>query len=97
MLHLEGRNPAKFRFSDGLSETIVVLSPDDDSETLSAKLQRVLELEASQGLPIRQPGAALTAAKDEFDPLIDIAAAEAAMQAQPVGWGAQPVEELPEA
>jgi hypothetical protein len=45
MLHLEGRNPAKFRFSDGLSETVVVLQPDDDSETLAAKLQRVLELE----------------------------------------------------
>jgi hypothetical protein len=97
MLHLEGRNPAKFRFSDGLSETVVVLQPDDDSETLAAKLQRVLELEASQGLPIRQPGAAPSAAKAEFDPLIDVAAAEAAMQAQPVGWGSQSVEELPEA
>lgn len=97
MLHLEGRNPAKFRFSDGLSETVVVLQPDDDSETLAAKLQRVLDLEASQGLPVRQPGAALTGVKDEFDPLIDVAAAEAAVMTRPVGWEEYDVEDLPEA
>jgi hypothetical protein len=97
MLHLEGRNPAKFRFSDGLSETVVVLQPDDDSETLAAKLQRVLELENVQRLPYRQPGAALMAAKEEFDPLIDIAAAEAAVTARPVGWEQYDVEDLPEA
>lgn len=96
-LKLTGRNPAKFEFDDGVSQTLVVLQPDDDSETLAAKLQRVLDLEDAQGLPVRRPGAALAAAKEEFDrqPLFDAAGAEAALAAN--GWADADTDNLPEA
>jgi hypothetical protein len=62
MLSLLSKNPVKFVVSDQLAETAVVLSPDDDEETLVSKLQRVIELAGGQLLPVRQPGAALQAA-----------------------------------
>lgn len=98
-LKLTGRNPARFEFDDGVSQTIVVIQPDDSPDVVRAKLQRVLELENATiwTLPYRQPGAALSAAKEEFEPLLDVAAAEAAVKAQPVGWESFDVEELPEA
>lgn len=46
MLSLVSKNPVKFRWADDLAETAVVLSPDDDQETLVSKLQRLLELAA---------------------------------------------------
>lgn len=95
-LKLTGRNPARFEFDDGVSQTTVIIQPDDQPDAVRAKLQRVLELENAQRLPYRQPGAALAAAKEEFEPLIDIAAAEAAVTAQPVGWESYDVEDLPE-
>jgi hypothetical protein len=100
-LKLTGRNPARFEFDDGVSQTIVVIQPDDQPDAVRAKLQRVLDLEDAQELParlpVRQPGAVLAAAKEEFEPLLDVAAAEAAVKAQPVGWESFDVEELPEA
>jgi len=96
-LKLTGRNPARFEFDDGVSQTVVIIQPSDKPDAVRAKLQRVLELENAQGLPYRQPGAALSAAKEEFEPLLDVAAAEAAVKAQPVGWESFDVEELPEA
>lgn len=96
-LKTSNKNPIRFIFSDLISETTVTISPDDDSGEIAAKLQRVLELENAQRLPYRQPGAALTAAKEEFEPLLDVAAAEAAVKAQPVGWESFDVEDLPEA
>lgn len=98
-LKLAGRNPAKFEFDDGVSQTVVTIQPDDEPDAVRAKLQRVLELEGATiwTLPVRQPGAALMAAKEEFGPLIDTAAAEAAVMAQPVGWEQYDIEELPEA
>lgn len=46
MLQLISKTPVKFRWEDDLAETVVVIQPDDDSEVIMAKLQRVLELEA---------------------------------------------------
>lgn len=98
-LKLAGRNPARFEFDDGVSQTTVIIQPDDPPDVVRAKLQRVLELENATiwTLPVRQPGAALTAAKEEFEPLLDTAALEAAVTAQPMGWGATDIEDLPEA
>lgn len=84
MLTLAGKTPAKFTWSDSLSETAVTLSPEDDSETLRDKLQRILDLEEGQGLPRRQAGAAFRAVQAEFPPLIDAQAAEAAVRS--MGW-----------
>lgn len=97
MLHILTKNPVKFQWTDALSETAVVLSPDDDSDTIAAKLRRILDLEAGGGLPVRQPGAALAAAKEDFGPLFDAAAAEQQLMArQKTGWEALAVEDLPE-
>lgn len=100
MLILRSKTPVKFEFTDGLSETTVSLQPDDDTETVRAKLQRVLDLEAGQGLPTRQPGAALQAAQAEFPPLYDAQAAEAALAAKgAMGWDETEldIDTLPEA
>lgn len=98
MLQLTSKTPVKFLWSDSLSETAVILSPDDDSETLRDKLQRVLEL-TGEVLPTRQPGAALTAAQAEFPPLFPAAEAEAAVLAQQaLGWSEDmDLDALPEA
>jgi len=54
-LELAGRNPAKFTYKDGVSETTVTIQPDDDPDTVRAKLQRVLELEGTPaGLTVQQ-------------------------------------------
>lgn len=98
MLTLTSKTPVKFLWSDALSETAVVLSPDDDDMTLRDKLQRVLELSGDR-LPVRQPGAALAAAQVEFPPLWDAEAAEAAL-AKKTGWEGLAdidIEDLPEA
>lgn len=84
MLTLKNKTPVRFEWTDDLSETAVILSPDDDSETLRNKLQRVLELETGQPLPMRVPGAALKAVETDFPELFDAAGAEA--QAAKVGW-----------
>lgn len=98
MLSLKNKTPVRFEWTDALSETAVVLSPDDDSDTIRAKLERIIELEAGQALPVRVPGAALRAAKEDFEPLFDAEGAEAL--AAKVGWEAladdTDVENLPE-
>lgn len=48
MIQLTNKTPVKFTWSDALSESNVVVSPDDDSDTIAAKLQRVLELEGGR-------------------------------------------------
>lgn len=103
MLAMISKTPVKFRWEDDLSETAVVLSPDDDSDTIRAKLQRVLDLEQGQGLPIRQPGAALAAfrapAEPQFTPA-DRAAEDARLAGVSVnGWNEDAVDgvdQLPE-
>jgi hypothetical protein len=101
VITLISKTPVKFRWEDDLAETVVVLQPDDAPEVIVAKLQRVLELEGVQGLPIRQPGAALQAAmaQPQFTPA-DRAAEEARMAAVQInGWNEDAVEgadELPE-
>ncbi len=100
-LELAGKNPAKFIFNDGVSETTVTIQPDDPPDTVRAKLQRVLELEQGPGLPARQPGAALAAAmaQPQFTPA-DRAAEEARLAAvQTSGWNEgleDGIENLPE-
>jgi hypothetical protein len=97
MITLRSKTPVKFEFADGVSETVVTIASDEDSDTIKAKLQRVLDLEAGGGLPLRQPGAALAAAKEDFGPLFDAAAAEQQLMArQKTGWEALAVEDLPE-
>lgn len=86
MLTLKNKTPVRFEWTDALSETAVILSPDDDSDTIRAKLERIIQLEAGQGLPVRRPGAALAAAQAEFPELFDAEGAEA--QAAKVGWSA---------
>lgn len=51
MIQLTNKTPVKFTWSDALSESNVVVSPDDDSDTIVAKLQRVLELENGPTAP----------------------------------------------
>lgn len=94
MLTLKNKTPVRFEWTDALSETAVILSPDDDSDTIRAKLERIIQLEA--GLPVRRPGAALAAAQAEFPELFDAEGAEA--QAAKVGWSAlaDDPESLPE-
>lgn len=100
MLTLRSKTPVRFEWSDKLSETTVTLSPDDDSETIQAKLQRILSLEDSQGLPVRQPGAALAAAVlADFPPLFDASALEAELASQggALGWSTPvDIDTLPE-
>lgn len=96
MLTLKNKTPVRFEWADALSETAVILSPDDDSDTIRAKLERIIELEAGQGLPVRRPGAALAAAKAEFPELFDAEGAED--RAAKVGWPAlaDDADDLPE-
>lgn len=86
MLSVKCKTPVNFEFSDGIQVTTITIAQDEESESLRAKLQRVLELEAGQGLPVRAPGAALAAAQTEFPPLFDAEGAEA--KAAKVGWEA---------
>lgn len=78
----------------------MTIQPDEESESLRVKLQRVLDLEQGQGLPIRQPGAALAAAmaQPQFTPA-DRAAEEARLAgATAMGWGEDTdPDNLPEA
>lgn len=98
MITLRSKTPVRFEFSDGVSETTVTLALDDDTDALRAKLQRVLDLEAGGGLPLRQPGAALQAARESFEPLYDSAEAERRLTAQgPMGWNDVDLDKLPEA
>jgi hypothetical protein len=93
--------PVRFIFSDQVSETTVTVYGDDEPDTLRAKLQRVLDLEDSQGLPVRQPGAALSAAmaaEPQFT-AADRAAEEARLAGvQAMGWAEDgpDIADLPE-
>ncbi|MGN6128503.1 MAG: hypothetical protein ACTHON_18245 [Humibacter sp.] len=88
--------PVRFVFSDDVSETTVTLQGDDDSATVVAKLQRVLELEGASARPSaealeewrRQAILAQMPEIPEFvkEPLFDATGAEEAAKKQPVGW-----------
>lgn len=103
-LKLTGRNPARFEFDDGVSQTVVVIQVDDTPDVVRAKLQRVLELEEPHAraalLATGQvsPNAFRAPAEPEFTPA-DRAAMDARLaQTQPMGWteGAD-FDDLPEA
>lgn len=107
MLSVKCKTPVSFEFSDGVQVTTVTIAQDEESESLRAKLQRVLELEsqsvvehgrliaASMGLPVRQPGAALQAAEELFDAE---GAEKRALAQSAMGWGEDgpDIEDLPE-
>lgn len=95
-LKLAGKNPAKFEFDDGVSQTVVTIQPDDPPEVVMAKLQRVLELEGYVNTPQR---VALPIAPEApvFTPA-DRAATDARMAAvQTSGWNEDAdLDNLPE-
>jgi hypothetical protein len=101
MISLVSKTPVKFRWEDDLSETVVVIQPDDSSETVQAKLQRVLELETGRSLPVRPLGAAPgPPQRPQFTPA-DRAAEEARLAGvQAMGWNEDlsesDIENLPE-
>lgn len=100
-LKLAGRNPAKFTYSDGVSETTVTIQPDDPPEAVQAKLQRVLELEGGPTAmsPLLAAGQQMVrAAQPEYTPA-ERAAEEARLaQVQTMGWTEEgsDIDNLPE-
>jgi hypothetical protein len=98
MLTLLSKNPVKFVVSDQLAETAVVLSPDDDEETLVSKLQRVLELVGYEP-PGAPPARYVTVAEPRFTPA-DRAAEDARLAGVTInGWNEDAVDgvdQLPE-
>jgi hypothetical protein len=99
-LRLAGRNPARFEYDDGVSQTIVVIAPDDEPDTVRAKLQRVLELEghilAEWATPAHPPGAR-SAEAPTFTPADRAATEERLAKAETMGWESTDVDALPEA
>lgn len=101
-LKLAGRNPARFEFDDGVSQTTVTVQPDDDAGTVAAKLRRVLELEG--GLRgVLQNARYLPPAAPPETPVFtaaDRAAVNTAMtqaqQALSTGWESVDLDKLPE-
>jgi hypothetical protein len=97
-LKLAGRNPARFEFDDGVSQTTVTVQPDDPPEAVRAKLQRVLELEGYAATPQRVP-LPIAPQAPTFTPA-DRAAEEARLRAvQTHGWtedAGDDLAELPE-
>lgn len=95
MLQVISKTPIKFRWEDDLAETVVVIQPDDSSEVIMAKLQRVLELEGHANTPQRIP-LPIAPEASAFGPA-DRAALEADLaKAQPMGWETTDTETLPE-
>jgi len=103
MLQLISKTPVKFRWEDDLAETVVVIQPDDDSEVIMAKLQRVLELEGGAPSALTFPSgvrAPLAPGVPVFTPA-DRAATEERLEGVKVnGWNEDAVdgglENLPE-
>lgn len=91
------KTPVRFIFSDDVSETTVTVQPDDSSEDIAAKLQRVLELEGV-ALPTVLPARMISVPAAPVFTAADRAATEERLkQAQPMGWGEDTdVENLPE-
>lgn len=94
-LKLAGRNPAKFLFTDGVSETTVTITPDDEPDTVRAKLQRVLELEGYADTPQRAP--LPISMEPAFTPADRAAYEERLAKAESMGWESTDVDALPEA
>jgi hypothetical protein len=91
--------PVKFVFDDGISETTVVVSPEESPKAIVAKLQRVLELEgaASAGRANPRPQ---VAPENPFTPADRAAMDQRMQQAQAGlnGWNENVnIEDLPEA
>lgn len=90
------KTPVRFVFSDSVSETTINIQPDDPSDTIKAKLQRVLELEGYAAAPQRAPEPVSLGTL--FTPADRAAYDERMTQAQPSGWGeGVDIESLPEA
>lgn len=87
--------PVRFTFSDDVSETTITIAPDEESGSIAAKLQRVLELEGVR------PASAIQGMAASMVPqalLADRAATEERLaQVQPQGWSKNvDIEQLPE-
>lgn len=104
-LKLAGRNPAKFIFDDGVSETTVTITPDDEPGAVRAKLQRVLELENGPAAPkalVFPPGVRAPLPADPAFTPTDREAMDARLEGVKVmGWNEDAaagggLEELPE-
>lgn len=92
-----GKAPVKFVFSDDVSETNIIIQPDDPSDIIKAKLQRVLELEDAKSVPdfVKTAGAVL--ATGHFTPADRAATEQRLKAASPMGWGeGVDIEDLPE-
>jgi hypothetical protein len=90
--------PVKFIFDDGISETTVIVSPEESPKAIAAKLQRVLELEGV-ALPTAPPAQQVTLG-NIFTPADRAATEERMREAQRGlnGWNEHVnVEDLPEA
>jgi hypothetical protein len=100
VITLRSRNPVRFEFSDGISETSVTVQPDDDSGTIAAKLRRVLELEGGYTAAIQNSRFLPPAAAPEapaFTPADRAATEERLAKADAMGWESTNVDTLPEA
>lgn len=102
-LKLTGRNPARFEFDDGVSQTTVTIQPDDDADSVRAKLQRVLELEEPhtrariQATGLVAPNALRTPEEPVFTPADRAATEERMSSVQTMGWtGDADFDSLPE-
>jgi len=97
-LKLAGRNPAKFIFDDGVSETTVTIQPDDEPDSVRAKLQRVLELEGPM-VPMAEIQGLLELREQPpvFTPADRQATEDRLKAASPLGWETADLDSLPEA
>ena len=101
MLQVISKTPIKFRWEDDLAEMIVVNQPDDDSEVIMAKLQRVLELEGGAPPALTFPPGVRAPLAPVFTPA-DRAATEERLKAaqSAMGWNEDAMdgglEQLPE-
>jgi hypothetical protein len=92
--------PVKFVFDDGISETTVVVSPEESSKAIATKLQRVLELEGVILPPAPPAPESQVTLKNIFTPADRAAMDQRMQQAQQGlnGWnGNVNIEDLPEA
>lgn len=92
------KTPVRFVFSDDVSETTITIQPDDDSRTVAAKLQRVLDMEHGTGGYVSPPHLIPTALQTDFTPADRAEYEQRLLEARPMGWGeGVDIDSLPEA
>jgi hypothetical protein len=93
-LSMKSKTPVKFEFSDGVATTEVVLAPDDDQETLIAKLERVLSL--ARAHTAQRQGQIALLERELTLPLENSVAVTTDTIKPTTGWAAYGGPELPE-